>query len=392
MENGSSIKFLNHFWECQPVSNQPKILLVDDDHFAAAVATEILSSDCEVRHIDNGQAALNLMSDALPDLVLLDVDMPGMTGYEVCRRLRDAPEIGDLPVIFLSGMVSEEERLAGYEAGGDDYLTKPASAEELRSKIKLALGNYAERRRLKKDLSSAFSTAMTAMSTAAEIGTVLQFLKTSFSCPDYATLSREVLNTLGSYGLEACVQVRGQQNTVSLGANGPCSPLEESVLTTMSTHGRMFEFSSRTSCSFNHITIIVKGDTRGDPERHGRMKDNLALLAEGADARIAALDSAAALTKQHELLKQLTASTRKALQGIDQRYRRQEAMNSQIFQDLQRNFERSMLTIGITVSQEEELAEMLQRAADNARALFEDGLEIGAHMDTILKQLDTAGN
>lgn len=374
------------------MSNQPKVLLVDDDHFAAAVVTEILSSDYEVRHFDNGQAALALMAEALPDLMLLDVDMPGMSGYEVCRRLRDDPAIGDLPVIFLSGMVSEEERLAGYEAGGDDYLTKPASAEELRSKIKLELANYAERRRLKKDLSSAFSTAMTAMSTAAEIGAVLQFLRTSFGCPDYAALAREVLNTLGSYGLEASVQVRGQQNTVSLGPNGPCSPLEESVLTTMSTHGRMFEFSSRTSCSYSHISIIVKSDARGDPERHGRMKDNLALLAEGADARVAALDSAAALAKQHTVLKQLTASTRKALQGIDQRYRSQGVKNSQIFDDLQRNFERSMLTIGITVSQEEELAEMLQKAADQARALFEAGLEIGSHMETILKQLESAGN
>lgn len=374
------------------MSNQPKIFLVDDDHFAATVAAEILSSDYEVRHLDNGQAALDLMAEALPDLVLLDVDMPGMSGYEVCRRLRDDPAIGDLPVIFLSGMVSEEERLAGYEAGGDDYLTKPASAEELRSKIKLELANYAERRRLKTDLSSAFSTAMTAMSTAAEIGAVLQFLRTSFGCPDYATLAREVLNTLGSYGLEASVQIRGQQNTVSLGPNGPCSPLEESVLTTMSTHGRMFEFSSRTSCSYSHISIIVKSDARGDRERHGRMKDNLALLAEGADARVAALDSAAALVRQHMVLKQLTASTRKALQGIDQRYRRQGVKNSQIFDDLQRNFERSMLTIGITVSQEEELAEMLQKAADQARALFEEGLEIGSHMETILRQLEGAGS
>jgi CheY-like chemotaxis protein len=382
----------NHQHRGQPVNNKPKILLVEDDDFATIVVAEMLAADYDVRHIDSGQAALESLAEGHPDLVLLDVEMPGMSGYEVCRALRDDSAIGDLPVIFLSGRVSEDDRLAGYEAGGDDYLTKPVSADELRSKIKLALANYAERRRLKSDLSNAFSTAMTAMTSAAEIGGVLQFLRTSFGCPDYAALCREVMNTLASYGLEASVQLRGRQATISVGPNGPCSPLEESVLTTMSTHGRLFDFSSRTSCSYEHITIIVKSVARDDPERHGRMKDNLAWLAEGADARVASLDSEAAITRQHAALSRLTASTRKALQGIGQRHRNQGVKSSQIFQDLQKNFERSILTLGITHSQEEELAEMLQQASSEACALYDEGLEIGTHMEDLLRQLEQAGH
>lgn len=369
------------------MSKKAKILLVEDDEFAAVVATEMLAVDYTVAHVDNGRAALDSITEAAPDLVLLDVEMPGMSGYEVCRALRDNMTISDLPVIFLSGKIGDEDRLAGYEAGGDDYLTKPVSAEELRSKIKHELAMYGERRRLKSDLSNAFSTAMTAMSSAAEIGSVLQFLRTSFGCPDYASLSGEVLNTLAAFGLAASVQLRGQQPAISLGPDGPCSPLEESVLTTMSTHGRLFEFGSRVSCSYAHVTIIVRSVARDDPERHGRMKDNLALLAEGADARVIALDSAAEMVKQHAALAQLTASTRRTLQGIEQSHRLQGVKSSHIFQDLQKNFERSILTLGITHSQEDELGEMLQHASSRAQALYDEGLAIGAHMDDILKQL-----
>lgn len=127
------------------MSNKPKILLVEDDEIAAMVAVEALSPEYDVRHVDNGQAALDCLSGGLPDLVLLDVDMPDMSGYEVCRAMRGNPAIGDLPVIFLSGMVSEEDRLAGHEAGGNDYLTKPVSANELCAKIKLQLESYAKR-------------------------------------------------------------------------------------------------------------------------------------------------------------------------------------------------------------------------------------------------------
>jgi CheY-like chemotaxis protein len=372
------------------MSNKTNILIVEDDEFAALVAAEVLAPDHAVQHVADGLAALKSVAARLPDLVLLDVHMPGMSGYEVCRALRDDPSTSRLPIIFLSGMTSEADRMAGYDAGGDDYLVKPASADELRSKVRIALANNAERRALKTDLSQAFSTAMAALSSAAEIGAILQFLRTSFGCPDYSALCQEVLNTLASYGLQADVQLRGQQKTVSRGPEGPCSPLEESVLTNMATHGRLFEFGSRLSFSYERITIIVKGEIDSDAARHGRMRDNVALLAEGADARVAAMDNAAVVAAQHAALAQLTASTRKALQDIDQHQRDHGTMISDIFHDLQKNFERSLLTLGITDSQECELAEMLQDAAKRAGAVYDDGLKIGVHLETILKQLENA--
>ncbi len=371
------------------MSNKQKILLVEDDDFAADVASEMLSSDYDVLHVENGQAALKAISEVKPDLVLLDVDLPGMSGYEICQALRDDPDMGELPVIFLSGMVNESERLAGYQAGGNDYLTKPVSVIELRAKIGLQLASVAERKHLKADLSSAFSTAMTSMTSSAEIGAVLQFMRASFNCPDYISLCREVQNTLASYGLEASVQVRGQQSTVSLGVKGSCSPLEESVLTNMSRQGRLFGFGQHTSCSYEHITIIVKSDARSDPERHGRMKDNLAWLAEGANARVASLDSSVEVIKQHEVITQLLASSHKALQSIEQRHGNQWVKHSQIFQTLQKNFDRSILTIGITHSQEEELADLIEAAGKQAKSLYDEGLEIGAHMESILKLLES---
>lgn len=374
------------------MSDLTTILLVEDDDFAATVTTEMLAADYIVYHVENGQAALDFMAKQIPDLLLLDVSMPGLTGYEVCHTLRNDSAFDGLPVIFLSGLVSDEERLAGYEAGGDDYLTKPVAAIELRSKIDLALKNYAERRRLKEDLANTFATAMTAMSSAAEMGTVLQFLRASFNCPDYASLSRELLNAFGSYGVEANVQIRGKSGVVSMGPNGSCSSLEESVLANMAEQGRLFDFGSCMSCSYDHITIIVKNVDRKDYERYGRLRDNLALLAEGADVRIVALDGAANLEKKHLALTQLVASTKKALQEIDQSHRQQRLDSKQIFNDLQTNFERRLLTIGITVSQEDELAELIQDATRRALALYDKGMSIETHMENILKQLESTGN
>ena len=161
------------------------------------------------------------------------------------------------------------------------------------------------------------------------------------------------------------------------------------MLTNMSTQGRLFEFGSRTSCSYEHITIIVKSDAKSDPDRHGRMKDNLAWLAEGAEARVVALDGIAAMVK-HDSLLEMHATITKALQGIDQRHREQGVKSGQIIEELQSAFDRKMITIGITQSQEEELAQLLLNAGNAVRALYEEGLEISTHMDSLLKQLECA--
>lgn len=373
------------------MSIQPIILFVEDDDFAAAVTAEMLDPEFIVHHVENGQAALDFVARQMPDLVLLDVSMPGQSGYEICRTLRNDSTFDGLPIIFLSGLVSEEERLAGFEAGGDDYLTKPVAAGELRHKIGLGLKNYAERRSLRTELANTFATAMTAMTSAADMGVILQFLRTSFNCLDYTSLCREILNTLGSYGVEASIQVRGQSGVISCGPDGPCSPLEESVLANMSRQGRLFEFSSCLSCSYDHITIIVKNVDRNDTERHGRLRDNLALLAEGADVRIIALDGNAELEKKHVALTHLVTSTKKALQDIEQRHRQQRIKSKQILHNLQMDFERRLLTIGITLSQEDELAELIQDASHRALALYDEGLSTESHMKNILTQLESAG-
>lgn len=366
-------------------------MLVEDDEFSAELAIDMLAADYSVQHFSNGQSALDALDQVSPDLVLLDVSMPGLSGYDVCRRLREKQSVCDLPVIFLSGLVSDEERLAGYEAGGDDYLTKPVVAEELRLKINHAISHAAECKRLKSDYSSAFSTAMSAMSSAAEVGAVLQFLRTSFSCPDYVSLCREVLNTIASYGLEASVQIRGKDEIVSLTHEGPCSPLEQSVLKNMSLQGRIFEFSSRTSYNYDRITIIIKNMPREDQDRYGRMKDNLALLAEGADARVITLDDQRALTRQQEALIQLITNTRETLGGIEQHHQAQRKQSTMIFQDFREELERKFLNLGLKSSQEEELSELASQAASRALALYDEGLAEGKRMEKLLEQLDNSG-
>ncbi|MDP9117970.1 MAG: response regulator transcription factor [Actinomycetota bacterium] len=107
-----------------------RVLVVDDDDTVASVVVNYLSrAGHESRHVTDGQAALDAVAANPPDLVVLDLMLPGIDGLEVCRRIRlTSPQ---LPVIMLTALGEAEDRIGGLEVGADDYVTKPFSPREL---------------------------------------------------------------------------------------------------------------------------------------------------------------------------------------------------------------------------------------------------------------------
>lgn len=115
-----------------------KILIVDDDRTLIQFLEDYLFEDgYTVVSADRGQKALRMFFDERPDIVVLDVMMPGMDGWEVCARIR---ELSDTPVILLTAKTSEADKLRGFRLGVDDYVTKPFSLAELAARIHAVLG------------------------------------------------------------------------------------------------------------------------------------------------------------------------------------------------------------------------------------------------------------
>ncbi len=118
-----------------------RVLVVDDDPTVAEVVGDYLRhAGMESRHAADGHTALRLVGTWRPDLVVLDVMMPGIDGLEVCRRLRDVRgEQALLPVIMLTALGEESDRVLGLETGADDYVTKPFSPRELALRVQAVL-------------------------------------------------------------------------------------------------------------------------------------------------------------------------------------------------------------------------------------------------------------
>src|SRR5688572_748678 len=111
-----------------------RVLLVDDAKANLDILVEGLKADHKLSLAMNGETALQVAERLPPDLVLLDIMMPGLDGYEVCRRMRQMPETAEVPIMFLSSLEEVQNKTRGFEVGANDYLTKPFDMLEVKAR------------------------------------------------------------------------------------------------------------------------------------------------------------------------------------------------------------------------------------------------------------------
>ncbi|RIX48324.1 MAG: two-component system response regulator [Rhodocyclales bacterium GT-UBC] len=127
------------------------VLVVDDTPDNIDLLTEVLSDDYRIRVATSGEKALKIVySDEPPDLILLDIMMPGLSGLEICRRLKANPDRRRIPIIFVTAMSSVEDEKLGLELGAVDYITKPISPPIVRARVRTHLALYDQTRELER--------------------------------------------------------------------------------------------------------------------------------------------------------------------------------------------------------------------------------------------------
>lgn len=112
------------------------ILIVDDTETNIDILLDTLGEDYDIAVAMDGESALEAVEEEPPDLILLDIMMPGMDGFEVCKRLKDDPKTADIPVVFLSAITEADQKQKGLAMGAVDFLTKPFNPSEIQAKVK----------------------------------------------------------------------------------------------------------------------------------------------------------------------------------------------------------------------------------------------------------------
>lgn len=365
-----------------------RVFVVDDEPMMLEATHEMLDAEnCTLEGFTTACACLDRIQVQQPDLFLLDVRMSEMNGYELCRMLKDCPETADIPVIFVSGLDSIEARLAGYDAGGEDFIVKPFEPEVLVRKIHVAQRIRDEKKALREQAGFAQRTAFSAMTSMGELGIVLDFLRKSFACTNAHTLASAILAALDQYGLQSAVQIRMSGETLNLSAAGSNLPLETAVLNHVRDQGRIFEFKNRGVHNFGGITLLVKDMPVADADRCGRLRDNLSILAEGADARRQAIEVESENHRTRDGIGAALSDIQAALDTLRHQHQREQFQETQLMIDIQEGMTRFFVSLGLSEQQENQMFDFVRKQFERLQSGMEGTQQLSVQLERLARRL-----
>lgn len=371
------------------MNKKTKILVVDDDQFICELVEEVLGGSYQVIIAKDGYRAEQLAKSEQPDLILLDVEMPGMDGYETCAKFKQDDGLVNIPVIFVSAHDQIEERLKGYEVGGGDYVIKPFAPLELKAKIQHLLATISERVQLKENVSSATNMAMATMTSMSEMGLLLDSLKKFNASTDEKALAEAVLTGCSCYGLNGVTQIRTADKTFALSDRGEASPLEVSIIENMGKMDRIVHFKSKMSIHYPRATLLINNMPVEDPDRCGRLRDHLAMLVEGADMRAAGIIAEAESRRRGEAIEKAAISITKMLAEVDQAQRQSKITTSMAINDFTEAMEKAYIRVALSDTHERYMADIVKTGMDNIDHAQSAEIDIQNKLTGVIKELQS---
>ena len=367
-----------------------RIFVVDDETMMLELLEDVLADDYVVEAFPSAESCLHRLNVQTPDLILMDVGLPGMDGYALCRQIKDNPDWKAIPVTFISGQDTIEAKLKGYGAGGEDFIVKPIEVDELLSKVQIAHRIAQDQRSLREHASYAERTAMSALTCMGELGIVIDFLRKTFACTNSRELAAAIVAVLAQYGLEGAAQVRLGQESHTFSQQGSNLPLEAAVLDYVRGLGRIFAAKERAGFNYGGITILVNNMPRDNTESCGRIRDNLAILAEGADARRQAIEVEEANRRTQEGIRNALGRLHSTLDATRIGHQHEHQHITQLMVDVEEAMAKSFVRLGLTVGQENAQIELMKYYIDRIADSVRQGYEVTGqleHLATELKEL-----
>ena len=362
------------------------IMIVDDMAENRMLLKAMLEDDYNLSFASSGQECLDTLQTVKPDLVLLDVTMPDMDGYEVCRRIVRDHDTQNVPIIFVSALVSAEERLAGFEAGGDEYVTKPVDGDELFSKVRRSLETRSISQKLKSSADDAMNIAMEAMVSSSELGVLNQFMRDSIMSNSYEDLGRALIEVTGHFGLNCCAQFRGDYELINIDCRE--DSLEAKLLDKFCGGEKFVDFGARTVVNSEHAAVLVKNMPVDDDAKYGRLKDHLSVLIDSVDSKIVSLNILSDLDKQRDdMVARLILNNEEQLEDLRDKINRRDETTCKIMNEVISSVEESLFSLGLDEDQEKRLIAMLDEGLEKVEALPDFHPEIEASFSQARKSL-----
>jgi len=319
--------------------------------------------------------------------------MPVLNGLDTCKKLRKKYQSKDLLIIFVSALVTSEQRLAGYEAGGDDYVTKPFDEAELIYKVKLAIqqqqqyrNQQAEIQSQKEDKDMATRSAMSAILSSSEMNVVIDFMKAIITVNNIDELILQAKEAFLGYDLSGCIMINHLDAPQFFFTDNFDRPIEKDILKEAHHKGKIISFSGRAIFNSRHAAMLIRKMPE-NVEKKNRYKEHLLVMIDAIEEKLLNFTHLANEQAHFLKLEDTIHSVAKRLEEVKESNYEQRSLNAKILGELVHSAEESFIHLGLDEKQEGDLRTLLENAERESNLVFDQGKAAEITFDEIVQDL-----
>ncbi|WP_102798455.1 response regulator transcription factor [Bowmanella denitrificans] len=362
----------------------------DDPDIAQMTTTALEAQGFVVRHFisfpNEGVSALRDSLPVSPCLVILDVQLPGVNGFSICEILRREFLQDDVPVLFTSGLMQEEDILHAYAVGADDYLIKPVRLKELILKVEQLLRQRETRQQASEQFDSAMKMAFDAMKTSAELGDILRFMESTHKVSTTSELAALIFSALAGFGVKGTAYFELDEERY-FRDDGRQVSLELQSIHEARSKGRIYSWKQFSFFNYQYFTVLIRDMPIDDEERYGVLKDQFCLLLNGVDARIEAI----LLERNNQQKQQIASDVAKSIAGLVLEMEQSKSAMSERFEqtilNLETNLSTELIHFNLLEEEEQTLVTHVNAAIQEASSIFEESLQKENEYKAVMQQL-----
>ncbi|MDH5228735.1 MAG: response regulator [Gammaproteobacteria bacterium] len=365
---------------------QEKILIVEDDEDVLNMH-ELLISKLGYQSIpaSNGSSALTTLDcDQEIRLILCDINMPDINGYDLCKDIKSNENLKDIPLVFVSALTDIEEKIRGYEAGADDYIEKPIEENVLKYKIKSLLDSEKHLKDLNEQIVESHKTTEQIMKYYGDLGQVLDFYNTIQKTHTFEYLSDTLFSVTDNFQLNCVIQFDTTDGLQTFSSTGTATPLESNLLELSRNKERFLDFGARTIINYSDFSLLIKNMPITNQERYGILKDTLGALCNALASRVDVLNKYAISNKKDNIVSTVKLGLEKVRGATETLQER----NIEAIETMMDDIENAFISLGLSDEQENNIRHIIDLCRQRMVTAFEDGKEIVVSMSEIDRQLD----
>ena len=370
-------------------NNEEMVLVVDDEPIIIKqIVSALEKKGYRSLSAVNGEEALRVLDDTEPGIsaIISDVKMPEMDGYLLCEAIRDNDAYKNIPFVFASSLSTLDEKIRGYNAGADDYVTKPIDPEELLLKVDNLIGQKKIKDDLNSQLAESRGVAMEAMNYTSSLGRVVNFYEEAMLAESYEELAHRLFSITSSYGLNCVLCIIDDDELTYISSRDHVSPLEKNVISLAREQDRFFHFGTRTIINYDNHSLLIKNMPRDDENKNGMINDMLGALCNAIYAKISIIINNIKEEKQKE---GVLSVVRSAVDKIDNEFKKLQSKSITAIEDMREQVDEAVMGMGLLEDTEKNLEKIADECLNRSNNNFYEGMKLYEIFDELREEIDT---